>query len=152
MEPEFDPKLESLLSDELKALPPVKAPASLASNIMAVLNARARLPWWQRSWWDWPLTAKVAFVLFAVSLAGLAGGGGHILSESVTGYSTEVWDGFNGFEESFYLFTPLMDAAALVWERAAQPFLVYLALFAGALYLTCVGVGTACFRYAFKRA
>ena len=58
MEPEFDSKLEALLNSELKALPPLKAPSSLAPNVMAILAARARIPWWQRAWWDWPLSAK----------------------------------------------------------------------------------------------
>ena len=152
MEPEFDPKLESLLSDELKSLPPVKAPASLLPNVMAVLAARARMPWWQHAWWDWPLTAKVAFVLLAVSIAGLLGGGGSILGDSAAGYSTEVLERFNGMEGTFDLFAPLVDAAALVWARTAQPFLLYGVFIVGALYLMCVGMGTACVRYALKRA
>jgi len=152
MEPEFDPKLKSLLSDELKSLPPLKAPASLLPNVMAVLAARAAMPWWQRAWWEWPLTAKVAFVLLAVSIAGALGGGGHILGETAAGYSAQVLERFNGVDGTFDLFAPLLDAVALVWEKTAQPFLLYGALFVGALYLTCVGVGTVCFRYALKRA
>ncbi len=151
MEPEFDSKLEALLNSELKALPPLKAPSSLAPNVMAILAARARIPWWQRAWWDWPLSAKAAFVVLAITAAGAMGGGGHFLGEGAVGYSTDLMERFNPAEGVFWNFVPLVDAATLVWERFAQPFLLYGALLAGALYLMFVGVGTVCFRFAVKR-
>lgn len=151
MEPEFDPKLEALLSDELKALPPLKAPSFLAPNVMAILAVRARVPWWQRAWWDWPLSAKAVFVVLAITVAGAMGGGGHLLGEGAVGYSTDLMERFNPADGVFWNFAPLADAATLVWERFAQPFLLYGALLAGALYLTFVGVGTVCFRFAVKR-
>lgn len=151
MEPEFDPKLEALLSKELKSLPPLKAPASLAPNVMAILAARARLPWWRQAWWDWPLSAKAAFVVLAITVAGAMGGGGHLLGEGAAGYSIDLMERFNPAEGVFGNFTPLADAAMLVWHQFAQPFLLYGALLAGALYLMFVGVGTVCFRYAVKR-
>ena len=58
MKPELDPRLAALVDAELKKLPPLAAPESLARDVMAVLAARANTPWWHRAWWDWPLTAK----------------------------------------------------------------------------------------------
>lgn len=151
MEPELDPKLEALLSSELKALPPLKAPASLAPNIMAILAARARLPWWRQAWWDWPLSAKAAFVVLAITVAGAMGGGGLLLGEDALSYSADLMERFNPSEGVFWNFLPLADAAALVWEHFAQPFLFYGAVLAGALYLMFVGLGTVCFRLTLKR-
>lgn len=151
MEPELDPKLEALLGTELKALPLPKAPASLAPNIMAILAARARLPWWRQAWWDWPLSAKAAFVVLAITVAGAMGGGGLILGEDALGYSAEWMERFSLSEGLFWNFVPLADAAWLVWEHFAQPFLLYGAVLAGALYLMFVGVGTVCFRLTVKR-
>ena len=151
MEPELDPKLEALLSSELKALPLPKAPASLAPNIMAILAARARLPWWRQAWWNWPLSAKTAFVVLAITVAGAMGGGGLLLGEDALSYSADLMERFNPSEGVFWNFVPLADAAALVWERFAQPFLLYGAVLAGVLYLMFVGLGTVCFRLTVKR-
>ena len=84
MKHEFDPKLESLLDAELKNLPLLAAPPSLLANVMSAIAARARLPWWQRAWWDWPLTAKAAFLLLALAIAGAFSGGGIIIDEGVS--------------------------------------------------------------------
>ena len=151
MKDEFDPKLEALLSDELKALPPLQAPATLATGVMAILAARARVPWWQRAWWDWPLSAKAAFVVLTIAVAGAMGGGGHFLGEGAAGYSADLMERFNPADGIFGNFTPLADAAILMWHQFAQPFVFYGAVLAGALYLMFVGLGSVCFRLAAKR-
>lgn len=147
----MDPKLEDLLHRELKQLPPVKAPSSLAPNVMAILAARSRVPWWQRAWWDWPVAAKAAFVVVALVVAAAFGGGSALLGEGVSEYSLDL-SGRLDFSDSILAnFTPLLYAVHRLWEELAQPFLFYGAIAAGALYLISIGVGTACFRFALKR-
>lgn len=147
----MDPKLEALLHRELKELPPPKAPSSLAPNVMAILAARSRVPWWQRAWWDWPVAAKAAFVVLALVVAGAFGGGSALLGEGVSGYSLALSERLDFSESILANFTPLVYAVHRLWEELAQPFLLYAAIAAGAVYLTFIGVGTACFRFALKR-
>jgi hypothetical protein len=151
MDPDIDSKLESLIDAELKSLPPLTAPASLAPRVMALLAERARLPWWRRAWWEWPLTAKAAFLVIGVVLAGAAGSGGIILDQGLVDYSQD-------FTSRLPLMTTLRDcvqtlsgALNLIWQKAGQPLLLYALAGVGALYIVCVGLGTACVRYAMKR-
>lgn len=151
MEPEMDPKLVSLLHRELKQLPPLKAPSSLAPGVMSILAARSRVPWWQRAWWDWPVAAKAAFVVIAIIVAGAFGGGSAFLGSGVSEYSADVAGRLDFSDSILGNFTPLLYAFHRLWEELAQPFLLYGAIAAGAVYLMFIGVGTACFRIALKR-
>lgn len=147
----MDPKLEALLHRELKELPPPKAPSSLAPGVMAILAARGRVPWWQRAWWDWPVAAKAAFVIVALLVAGAFSGGGLFLGDGMSNYSLEVAGRFDFADSILGNFAPLLGAFHRVWQEFAQPFLIYGAIAAGAVYLMFIGVGTACFRFALKR-
>ena len=151
MDPEIDPKLEALLDAELKKLPPVAAPASLVPRVMAILAARQARPWWQRSWWDWPLAAKASFLLVAIAIAGAFGGGGVLLDQGVVSYSQQVTEQLAPASTLWDTAASLRTAVGLLWTRAAQPLLVTLMIAAGLLYLICVGVGTACVRSALRR-
>jgi|SRR5882672_4485187 len=152
MKPEFDPKLESLLHAELKKLPPVAAPASLLPSVMSAIAARARLPWWQRAWWDWPLTAKAAFLLIALAIAGAFSGGGVMLDEGVSNYSQQVVERFGPVTSLWETVLTILNVVGSLAERIGQPVLLYAAIFVGLLYLMCLGLGTVCVRYAMKRA
>lgn len=152
MTPEFDPKLESLLDAELKKLPPIAAPASLLPNVMSAIAARARLPWWQRAWWDWPLTAKAAFLLLALAIVGAFSSGGVMLDEGVSNYSQQVVERFGPFASLWETVLTILNAVRSVLEKIGQPLLLYAATFIGLLYLTCLGLGTACVRFALKRS
>lgn len=49
------------LSRRLKAVPGLKAPASLLPRVMAAAAQRGALPWWKRAWWTWPVPARAAY-------------------------------------------------------------------------------------------
>jgi hypothetical protein len=151
MDPDIDPKLESLIDAELKLLPPVKAPASLAPRVMALLAARERLPWWQRAWWDWPLAAKMAFLVIGVALAAVAGSGGVMIDQRVATYSQEVTGRFSTMSSLWDSFHTLSGTAGLLWQKAAHPFLLHALIVAGALYVACLGLGTAFVRSVTRR-
>ena len=152
MDPDIDPKLESLIDAELKQLPPVKAPATLAPRVMALLTARERLPWWQRAWWDWPVAAKMAFLVIGVVLAGAAGSGGVMLDQGIANYSQEVTGRFSTVSSLWDSFQTLSGTAGLLWQKAAQPFLLYAVMLAAALYVICLGLGTAFIRSVLKQS
>jgi len=152
MKPEFDPKLESLIDAELKRLPPLPAPSSLLSNVMSAIAARGGLPWWQRAWWDWPLTAKAAFLLLALAIVGVFSSGGVVLDHSVTTYSQQVVERLGPATNLWDTILTVLNALKSVVEKLGQPLILYAAILVGLLYLTCLGLGTVCVRYALKRA
>lgn len=152
MKPEPDPRLEVLLGAELRQLPPVAAPASLLPRVMSAIAARARLPWWQRAWWDWPLTAQGAFLLIALAIVGAVSGGGVMLDEGVSNYSQQVAERFGIVTSLWETVLTILNAAGSLLEKIGQPLLLYAAIFVGLLYLMCLGLGTVCVRYALKRA
>jgi len=151
MNSEFDPKLEALMSAELKKLPPVAAPASLLPGVLSAIAARARLPWWQRAWWDWPLTAKAAFLLLALAIVGAFSGGGVMLDEGVSSYSQQVVERFGPVTSLWETVLTILNAVGSLMGTIGQPLLIYAATLIGLLYLTCLGLGTVCVRYALKR-
>jgi hypothetical protein len=67
MSPELDPEesldreLEARLGQALRRLPERRAPATLESRVLDALAGRAPLPWWRRSFAEWPAAARVAF-------------------------------------------------------------------------------------------
>jgi hypothetical protein len=152
MKPEFDPQLESLLGAQLKRLPPIPAPASLLPKVMSAIAARAAVPWWQRAWWDWPLTAKAAFLLMAVAIAGAFSGGGVALDDGVSHYSQQVTERLGPVKSVWDAVVTLLNVTWSLVDRIGQPLLLHAAFGIGLLYLTCLGLGTVCVRYALKRA
>ena len=152
MKSEFDPKLESLLDAELKKLPSIAAPASLLPNVMSAIAARAHLPWWRCAWWDWPLTAKAAFILLALAIVGAFSGGGVMLDEGVSNYSQQVVERFGPVTSLWETVLTILNVVGSLVEKIGQPLFLYAAIFIGLLYLMCLGLGTVCVRYALKRA
>ncbi len=152
MQPEMDPKLELLIDAELKALPPVKAPATLVPQVLALLASRAQQPWWRQVWWQWPLAAKAAYFLLALAIIGAIGDGGVMLDDGVANYSQQATERLAPVASLWDTLLTLQNAVGLLWVRAAQPLLLYALILGGLLYLACLGLGTACVRYARKRA
>lgn len=67
MSPEIDPdesldsEMEVRVGQALRRLPERRAPKTLESRVLDALAQRVPLPWWRRSFADWPATARVAF-------------------------------------------------------------------------------------------
>lgn len=70
MNPDPDPQLERLVHEALRALPPRRAPATLAPRVLAAIAARQRVPWYRRAWPDWPRACQAAFFAFAAAVVG----------------------------------------------------------------------------------
>jgi hypothetical protein len=151
MNSESDPKLASQIDAALKSMPLSQAPPSLLPAVLARIEARSRQPWWRLSWWNWPMPARAAFAGLAVILAAVLSGGGFALSEKTVTYSKSWTDHLvmADFQPAFV--DPLWKAGHLVCTEML-PLLHYGAIAAGVLYLICLGLGTACFRFAVKHA
>ena len=147
----MDPQLEKLLDDELKKLPAITAPPGLLRSVLATLEAHAESPWWQRAWWQWPAAAQAAFIILAIALVAAATTGGALLNDAAVHWLQTLSSQASGFTSTWTSFAPLGDAGLLLWQKAAQPLLLYGMVVAGVLYLACLGLGTMVFRVACKR-
>ncbi|MES2691839.1 MAG: hypothetical protein V4773_00110 [Verrucomicrobiota bacterium] len=61
--PDREEKLERLVHQTLRDLPARRAPRGLEQRVLAELERRAALPWWQKSFTHWPLAARAAFLV-----------------------------------------------------------------------------------------
>jgi hypothetical protein len=57
----LDREMEARLGQALRRLPERRAPATLEARVLDVLARRVPLPWWRRSFAEWPAAARVAF-------------------------------------------------------------------------------------------
>jgi hypothetical protein len=57
----LDRELEVRVGQALRTLPDRRAPATLESRVLDALARRVPLPWWRRSFGEWPAPARVAF-------------------------------------------------------------------------------------------
>jgi hypothetical protein len=72
-------RFEIEIDRELRALPDLPAPSTLAPRVMAAIERRAAAPWFARSWPEWPVAARAAsFLLLAALFGGLCYGGWHL--------------------------------------------------------------------------
>jgi len=152
MQTEPDPHLEEFIHQALRQLPELEAPKTLAPRVLAALQAQADRPWWQQAWWNWPLTAKAAFVAIALALVGLVGGGGWWVGHGVTNYSQQVSERMAPFSGLWQSLPSLSTLWAALLNHTNQSLLIFAVIAAGAMYLLSVGLGTMCFRLALKRA
>jgi hypothetical protein len=58
-----DEQLERLIGRVLRDQPLRRAPSNLESKVFAEIARRAALPWWRSSFANWPIAARIAFVL-----------------------------------------------------------------------------------------
>jgi hypothetical protein len=92
----FD-QLEKNLHAALSGQPALRAPSSLEQRVRAEIVRRAARPWWQRSFSEWPMLPRAAFVALSgcaafISVAGtltiLNGPGAELASASLQKFST----------------------------------------------------------------
>jgi len=144
---------ENALDEELRQLPDVEAPETLIPRVMAIVLAKAKLPWWRQTWWHWPAPAQVFVVL---SFVGLVIG--------LSCYGPQAWDALAGSPLGHTVagwlqaLTPLADclsalvnAFALILRQTGTLALILGAAVCLALYLSCLGLGTMMYRVAFAK-
>ena len=69
MNPERFEELEKTLGAALKGQPSLRAPSTLEQRVRDEIARRAARPWWQRSFGEWPVVARVGFYLLSTCAA-----------------------------------------------------------------------------------
>ena len=70
MNANHDHELEARIDRELKSLPPLSAPPTLAPSIMARLAGQEEVAWYRRAWPAWPLALRAASLVVLLALFG----------------------------------------------------------------------------------
>jgi hypothetical protein len=145
---EPDPKLERLIHRELRSLPDRPAPESLLPRVMAAIRERQSLPWWARPWTSWPRGAQMVSFLLLLGVLGGLGWGWPTAWEAVGPVETvgipdrllsplgTLWQGI----------VTLGGEAMAYLNAEGRPLLLMIGCVVLALYLFCVGLGTALVR------
>ena len=148
-----DAPWEAELDRQLKRLPDRRAPATLASRVLAAIEVGARLPWYRRTWWQWPPAIQgLSLLVASVLLGGLTWLGLH--TGRVDLAATLVARSIACLAPLAPLWTALNTLAQAALLLVKQPTLLswtLLAAFIGALYLSCVGFGTVLYRVILPR-
>jgi hypothetical protein len=146
-------RLEAAVDRELKALPNLRAPQRLLTRVMAVIEQRAVLPWYRRAWQTWPVSLRLASMLFLlVAFAGLCFGSWQLVHAPVVASAVSIASGWvRILSTAWSTLGVLANALALAFKSLGPLafFGIGMALLLG--YATCIGFGTLYVRLAFAR-
>jgi hypothetical protein len=137
--------LERLIGEALRDLPPRRAPQSLESRVFAELERRAALKWWQRSYSEWPLAVRLAFVLACIGVGSVAVRicgwffGGVESSATWSGVASEITPAATSVRAVAGALSFIAQSVPTMWIYGG---VAGLAL----LYVTLFGIGAAAYR------
>jgi ABC-type amino acid transport system permease subunit len=148
-----DQQLESAISRELKSLPELATPASLANRMLAAIELRRNVPWYRRSWATWPVALQVAsLAAMLVLFGGLCFAGWELShAQAVSQAAHHVGQWFSGLNTIGNLLNILAGSLALVVKKLGTAFIVACLVAAGLGYAIFLGLGTVYFRLAFAK-
>jgi hypothetical protein len=141
-------QLEQRIHNVLRVQPPRRAPLSLEARVLAEIARRQALPWWQKSFAQWPMAMRLAFVFSALGCLGLAllvtaQVGGWVSAAEASALLQPVTDLVNTVRAIAGLLTEvvgrLFPAVLPMWIYGGLAVLT-------ALYATLVGLGATAYR------
>jgi hypothetical protein len=144
-------KLEQVLHRTLSALPPRRAPGTLESRVANELARLALLPWWRASFANWPVGARVAFVLVCAVLVAVTilGGVSAYLGDHSFNEAAAV---LLSWAHPFLTIVSSAGGLVALLLRVIPPLWLYGTLGLGIfLYVTLFGLGAAVYRTLYLR-
>lgn len=153
MNANHDQELAARIDRELKALPPLSAPPTLAPRVMARLAAQAELAWYRRAWPTWPRALRAASLLLLLGLFGGLCFAGWSASHApgVTAATEKVGGALALVSLVGNVLSALGNAAAQVMRHLGTGFIVAAAAVVLLSYAACVAFGSYYLRFAFAR-
>ncbi len=139
-------KLEQVLHQALGGLPPRRAPGTLESRVANELARRASQPWWLASFANWPVGARVSFVLVCAALVAVTilGGVAAYLGDRSFGEVSAV---LLSWAHPFLTVVSSAGGLVALLVRAVPPVWLYAIVgFGTLLYVALFGLGAAAYR------
>lgn len=151
MTPHDDQKLERLIHQTLRDLPPRRAPRGLEARVLAEIERRAALPWWRHSVAHWPIPARAACMVLLLAVAALVVmlGGWVTGGVELTNLRAELALHFPMLRALAGLGRTLADVGAMLVHSLPTLWLYGAAAIVGVLYLAFFGIGTLAYRTLF---
>jgi hypothetical protein len=151
MNSEYETELE--IERELKGLPELKAPATLARRVMLKIQERRSVRWYNQPWQAWPVALRVtALAVLLTMFGGLCVASWQLTrAAGVSAAMQEVSSLFSGLTTIWNTFNVLLGTIVLVAKHFGTGFIIGCVLIAGVGYSLCLGLGTAYVRLAFAR-
>lgn len=148
MTPENHQKLERLLHETLRGLPPRKAPGSLESRVHAEIARRAALPWWRKNFRHWPIVAQTGFLLASAVLANLVFSATTwaTSSSNTAELKTSLASRWEVLQSLAALCTALIELAGTLVRSIPLAWVYGGAAFVVVMYLALFGLGAAAYR------
>jgi hypothetical protein len=153
MNANHDNELEAQIDRELKSLPLLATPPTLAPRVMALVAVRAAPPWHRRAWQTWPVGLRVAsLVVLLAMFGGLCLAGWHVShAASVTAAAQKVVGAFSVVSVMWRTLGVLGDSVAQVIRHLGTSVVCALVVVGLIGYALLLGLGSACYRLAYTR-
>lgn len=148
MNPQDEQQLESLVNRAVRGLPTRSAPVTLEMRVQAEIARRAALPWWRKSYVDWPMAARTAFAVLALGvvkavLVGWVWAQGGVDTAKVKSFFAPAVRWIDAASTLVHAVSNLIGATfesiPLVWLYGGAAMLI-------ALYVALFGLGAATYR------
>jgi len=137
--------LEALVDRALEDLPQRRAPAALEMRINREIRRRAALPWWHRSFAQWSLPARAAFIAACVGVITLTMTGTVGSRDAHYAHLLGTW-ALDGKQAALSLLASA-DGAAALFARLVPGEWLRVGLGLGVvLYVVLFGLGAAAYR------
>ncbi len=144
-----DDALGRLIDRTLRAQPPVAAPATLEARVLAEIERRAALPWWDKSFLHWPVPARAVFLLASLGVVKLVL---DVMVWAISGVRAEAGVASRlGWLRTFSDVAHSIADAGLYVVHSIPSYWLYAGAIAGVTaYLAAVGLGTIAYRTLYK--
>jgi hypothetical protein len=148
---ENDP-LEPLIDRTLRSLPPLRAPQSLETRVLAEIERRAALPWWKQSFLRWPLPVRALFVLASLGATKGAVDASMWLMDRLRGLPIPgaITEPAASLESVATVTSSLTSAVTALFQGIPVHWLYAAGITAAAMYAALVGLGAIAYRTLYK--
>jgi hypothetical protein len=145
-------ELEKFIHQNLRSLPPRRAPRALEARIMAAIEQQALIPWYHKSWSYWPAAIRATFLVVATGVTGAVVAAFYLGFNGVdtSAVTAQVGARLSFFTNIYHVAVWIADFGAQVLGRIPALWLYGSLALVAALYATFFGLGAFAYRTLYR--